>query len=155
MICGGRQKLSVVQWVGDIMISISCAEGIGTNSVDPILGISIECTNKGNWLPMCWKSRELDSGNETHQIPASTGRTRRIEGTVLKHVLHRISEIPADLSSNTYSILPLTGTPALPFVTSQDPTSSSLIILSISRTFTSLSKGAKSHPFDFKNVFIK
>lgn len=61
MMCGGRQKLSLMQWVDDIMISISCAKGTGTNSVDPILGISVGGTNKGNWLHMCWKSRELVS----------------------------------------------------------------------------------------------
>lgn len=61
MMCGRRQKLSLMQWVDDIMISISCAEGTGTNSVDPILGISVGGANKGNWLRMCWKSRELDS----------------------------------------------------------------------------------------------
>lgn len=44
MMCGGRQKLSLIQRVDDIMISISCAEGPGTNSVDPIPGISVEGT---------------------------------------------------------------------------------------------------------------
>lgn len=94
--------MSLVKWVDDItMISISVKKELAlTVLVLPWL-FQIEDVKKIGYL-MCWKSRELTWGSENLQISATILRTRRIKYTTLKHILHRVPEIPS-ISELKYS----------------------------------------------------